>query len=88
MSTWRVVHKYAFPLEDEFDLALPDGASIVLVDAQYRQPMIWALVEPIAALTVRRFRVAGTGRPLESGLIHVGSFQMPPFVWHLFERTA
>ncbi len=83
MST---VYKYPFQVDDDVRIDMPIGAEILLIETQNGVPTIWAQVNPKATYVTRRFRVVGTGHPFESDRVkHVGSFQQPPFVWHLYE---
>jgi hypothetical protein len=86
---FRLVFKYAFAIEDEFELELPADAQILRVAVQNSQPCIWALVDDKAVKVKRRFRLAGTGHPIEDfdRLTHVATFFMASgrLVWHLFE---
>ena len=83
------VYKYPFLIDDVVAVDMPAGAEVLLVDAQNGVPTIWAMVNPNAIKTRRRFRVIGTGHSFDRDrLTHVASFQQPPFVWHLFEVTA
>jgi len=82
------VYKYPFRIDDDVSIAMPVGAKILLVDVQNGIPTIWAQVPPQAVMSLRRFRVIGTGHPFDPDrLTHVASFQQPPFVWHLFEHV-
>jgi hypothetical protein len=56
---------------------------------------MWAIVDvDDGVLTeMRTFEIYGTGNPMDSsagidGLYYVATFQQPPYVWHVFERTA
>lgn len=80
------IYKYEFPLSDTIRIAMPEGAEILHVDLQRGVPCLWARVETGADLVMREFSVIGTGQEIrEDGLTHVGTFQVLPFVWHLFE---
>lgn len=93
----RRVYKYEFPIQDDLTIYLPIGAEILHVDEQHGIPCMWARVDPSAQMEARRFRLAGTGHDLPSGLredgypvlAHVGSFQMASgaLVFHLFAVT-
>ncbi len=81
------VFKYPFQIENSFDLKLPKGAKILSAQIQDHVPCLWALVNIAGPREVRKFRLYGTGHPIsENNLEHVATFQMPPFVWHLFEE--
>ena len=70
------------------ELELPAGATILYVADQKGLPYMWVLVDlETEAKEFRTFEVIGTGHPVEEDLTHVGTWQSPPFVWHLFEKT-
>jgi len=87
------VWKFPLKIDDIVEVQMPVGAEILYVDAQGPQHSdpgfcIWARVDPNAPMETRRFRLAGTGHPLEENVgKHLGSFQMlgGQLVWHLFE---
>jgi hypothetical protein len=84
------VHKFPFEVAERIAFEMPRGAEIIHVAMQGQAPCIWAIVDPAAPKELRRFRVLGTGHPIESPPFdvyhHVASFQAPPFVWHLFSE--
>jgi hypothetical protein len=88
----RKVHKYSFPTIDSFSLMLPDGAKILMVAPQSGidssiGAYLWAEVNPDASPIRRKFRLFGTGHPIENdSLVYVGSYQHDIFVWHLYEE--
>jgi hypothetical protein len=91
----RKVWKYGVQWPaDAFDLAMPEGAEVLTVqvqengDSRLAAVCLWALVDPDAPQTVRRFRVVGTGHPVEGGaLAYAGTFQLASgaLVFHVFE---
>lgn len=82
----ETVWKFGFGIREIVDLEMPKGATILLVECQGDQPCIWARVNPEQPKVVRHFAVTGTGHPtVKPNYKHVGSFQQPPFVWHLWE---
>ena len=82
----QAIWKYSFEITDYFELPLPFGAKVLLVEMQGEQPCIWAMVEASNTPEARTFSVVGTGHPLPNGE-YIGTFQQPPFVWHLFETA-
>jgi hypothetical protein len=83
------IYKYPFPIVPSFTLSLPRGHRILSAEMQGDQPCLWALVDPAAPKVTENFRLVCTGHPIpefDNGvpLGHVATFQMPPFVWHLF----
>jgi hypothetical protein len=85
MTIW----KYPFEITGPFELMLPTEAKILSVDVQGEQPCMWALVEAENILEERRFVIVGTGHPAPTPTAseYIGTFQQPPFVWHLFELS-
>lgn len=78
------------PKSDTFTISMPGRAMLLSVQMQGGAPMIWALVEPDAPVTERRFRIAGTGHPIEEEIRYcLGTFQTPTewgvLVFHVFE---
>jgi len=67
---------------------MPKGAEILTVQMQNEEPCVWAVVEPDAEKENRYLEVFGTGQPIHEDVErrYIGTFQQPPFVWHLFER--
>lgn len=89
MVTNKVIYKYSFPVEDTFELDMPQGAQVLHVEAQYDVPCLWAIVDLTAPIKARKFRLAGTAHPLEDNIgkaHHVGSFFLRggALVFHLF----
>lgn len=84
MTVW----KYEFEINDELQRKpMPRGAHIIHVAPLDGLICVWALVEERAHTDIRRFRVVGTGHPINlQKECHVGTCVMTPFVWHLFEE--
>jgi len=82
----RTIWKFPLLIVDDFiHLEMPVGSRVLHVDMQGDTPCIWAELDSDAPKEVREFLVFGTGHPIPVSLNHVGSFQMPPFVWHIYE---
>lgn len=66
---------------------MPTGAQVLTVQVQNDEPFIWALVDLNAPVEARSFRIIGTGHEtkMSAAETYVGTFQQPPFVWHVFE---
>ena len=69
-------------------LELPVGAQVLHVDEQDGIPQIWVLVDTEAPKETRHFEVRGTGHAVEEQRAYIGTWQSPPYVWHLFEKPA
>lgn len=83
-----VVWKYPVSVDNMFVLQLPVGATPLSVHIQNGEPVLWCLVNPVAPVKLRRFRLAGTGHPIEAvGLSFIGTFlvEHDALVFHLFE---
>lgn len=80
----KTVHK--FPLwADAARVQMPAGARVLAVQIQNGVPCLWAEVDTEQQLETRIFRTVGTGHELGDGLVYVGTYQMPPLVFHVFE---
>lgn len=82
------VWKYPLPIDDEVSVEMPEGACPLTVQVQGGRPTLWALVDPDAVPTTRRFRIAGTGHPIGADVgAHVGTFQLADggLVFHVFD---
>jgi hypothetical protein len=86
MTIWT----YPFDVTDEFEQLMPAGAKVLSVQVQNGQPCMWALVDAAERDEVRKFRVVGTGHPIENShaLQFVGTFQIHGgmLVFHLCEE--
>lgn len=66
-------------------IRMPVGAKIVRLARQGESICMWAVVEPTNDLEERKFTTVGTGQPIPKVSRYVGTWDDPPFVWHLFE---
>ena len=87
-----VIYKYVVPVcKSFFDLELPLGAEILSFQRQDNTPIIWVLIKKEDFKETRHFAVRGTGEAMNdwrSSDIYIGTVQIPPFVWHLFETKG
>ncbi len=85
------IWKYPIPIEDSFEIEMPQGARVLSVDTQDGKPYIWVLVNTSSPKGLRPFRLLGTGHPSDDvGTSRfVGTFQMRngDLVYHLFDWT-
>ena len=84
------VYKYRLSILDEQVVNMPKGAKVLSVQSQNGAPCIWAAVNPDETECERRkFRMAGTGHPIDDSLVndYIGSFMLydGALVFHLFE---
>lgn len=81
----QIIWKYPFQIEDRFEIEMPEGAQVLTAQMQGSTPCLWALVNPEAPKTIRKFFVYGTGHEIgEEGIAYIGSVQSNGFVWHVF----
>lgn len=88
----KTIYKYPVPIADEPTIELPLSCTVLHFAAQNGEPFIWCLVEADEPRTIkRRFRLAGTGHPIEDrdegryiGTVHLRGGAL---VLHLFEVT-
>jgi len=83
------VWKYPFDLKDEVVLLIPGGSKVLHIAMQGLIPCMWVLVDPERTKKEFRFKIFGTGVPIEQESMgfHVGSFFMDggQFIWHVFQ---
>ena len=82
----KTIWKFLIPFPTQmYRLPMPAGAKIIHTDVQHGQICIWAEVDPHRPYGDRFFVIVGTGGYVEENLTHVGTVQIPPHVWHLYE---
>ena len=86
----RTIWRYPVgPIADALVVVeMPVGAQIAHMDWRYGTPHLWCIVLPSAPKCARSFRWCGTGHPIPSDAVYIGTIQRPPFVWHLVEVAA
>jgi len=83
------VHKYALQPEHRQEILMPIVSNILSVGEQGGMVCIWAEVDTETKPVKRFFLVASTGHELpKEGKSFIGTVQIPPFVWHVFELTG
>jgi len=85
-----VIWKYGLEITDAQSVRMPFGAVVLGVGAQGDALVMWARHDADEKRREHRaFLVLGTGNgfPVEVLGCHVGSVQMGPFVWHVFEAV-
>ena len=75
------------------EISMPDGATVLShIEIQANCLFFWALVNTSNPMTIRKFRIVGTGWELSDDFnlnhsySHIGSSSKDNFVWHLFEK--
>ena len=66
--------------------AMPQSARILHVDSQEEEIFIWAEFENPEPTNERCFAIYGTGNPIPKDAQYVGTTQVTPFVWHVYEH--
>ena len=86
MKIW----KYELRVDDRLTVIMPRGARILSVGVQGKTICLWAMVTPETAEQERRIiAIYGTGNPLpDDPGTFIGTVQVPPVVWHVFEVPA
>lgn len=82
---------YKYELSIYSTLEIHEGATFLDVQMQKQAegpdvPCAWFFVDTDAPKVERRFRIVGTGHPVEPMSVYRGTFQAHPFVWHVFEE--
>jgi hypothetical protein len=91
MST--AVWKFPINIVDDQQIEMPEHAQILHVGGQDGRLCLWVRVNPANAKVARRISVRGTGHTIEKGQLapangfYLGSAQVGPFVWHVFEAV-
>lgn len=85
------IYKYKLRVIHEQDIVMPKGATILHADEQDSELVLWANVKHGVGDELRRFRVIGTGEPIETfsldGYEHVNTvLSSSRLVLHVFVR--
>ena len=87
----QTIWKFPIYVIDSQPVKMPKGAEILTVQLQGDQIYLWAMVDDGAKPETRIIEVFGTGNPIPVNMgtnrTFIGTFQSPPCVWHVFERT-
>lgn len=82
------IYKYEIPLEDQFEIEVPEDYEILTLQMQNNKPCIWMAVDPKRKLTKLTFKTYGTGDDIESEKVirYIGTYQKDFMVWHVFQK--
>lgn len=80
----KTIYKYPLAITDIQDVTMPSGARILAVASQRDSLCVWAHVDPGAPVATYKFRIVGTGHPLDTSAGYIGTVVIDPFVWHVF----
>lgn len=86
----KTVHKYILPVFDVVKVTMPIGAKCLSVANQNEKLVLYALVDTENPTAIHRFRVSGTGHPIDEKLKHIeyigtALFQHGSLVLHVFD---
>lgn len=85
------IYKYPLKLEDEQILELPVNSQLLSVIVQREVICLYVKVDSLEKYTNgHKILIIGTGDPLEQDVTidFIGTVQMGPFVWHVFEEQT
>jgi hypothetical protein len=85
----KTIWKYKLLVEDEQTIAMPEGAEILTLQLQNREPHLWVLVDPRRPFEERRFSFYGIDHQVSDNITvagnYIGAVQFLMSVFHLFE---
>lgn len=83
----QTIYKYPFRIDDEVEIEMPVGATLLTVQIQHGQPCLWALVDPVKSEERRKILIRGTGHDAPGVGRYISTFQMQggALVFHAFE---
>lgn len=85
MKIWK------FPVNDTKaiqKIEMPNHAEIRHLGIQNNKVFLWAEVQENNPVVERTFFIVGTGHPIPTqAKRYIGTFQAPPFVWHLYSES-
>ena len=88
----KVIWKYALNIESRQEVVAPIGIEWLHLGVQGDTPVLWGLCDPEQGKHAVPIYIVGTGNPFEPGpgmlLEHLGTCQIGPFVWHVFEDQS
>lgn len=83
------IHKVTLQLTDRQSVKLPVGAKILSVQVQNGEMKAWFEFDERETRELYRFiYIVGTGHlfEIEEPYKFIGTVQMGPFVWHIYEK--
>ena len=84
------IHKYPISLVDRPRIEMPRRSTILSVDDQHGQIVLWAQVDTDYPLVTRELLILGTGAPAQESnhLPFLGTVQSEggALVWHVFDK--
>ena len=69
-------------------IEMPENAKVLSIQLRENGIYLWAITDPDNKKVQRKFLLVGTGQQFNSdNLEFIGTVQVEPFVWHIFEGT-
>lgn len=88
----QTIWKFPLAVTDVQRIKMPKGAEVLTVQRQGELACLWAIVDDAADTVMRVFEIHGTGNPMWQDMgverKYIATFQVPPYVWHVFERLS
>jgi hypothetical protein len=83
----KTIYKYPIQIIDRQEIEIHSGAEIIKAGLDPKGNFcIWAIVSTESMTHKKPIWVVGTGNPFPRGATkHIDSFNVGPFVWHIFE---
>jgi len=86
------IWEFRIHITDKPLVAIPEEHEILCFQVQEGRPYIWALINRNSPIIQKRFRLLGTGNPIDANINltskdYIGTIQLGVFVWHLFENS-
>lgn len=83
----KAIWKFPLAALTNSKISMPKRARVLTVQVQADVgPVLWALVDPKAESEYRHFETVFTGDEMgEETRAYIGTFQVGPLVWHVFE---
>lgn len=85
----KTIWKFPFKISDVVRFMAPEHSEVLSIQMQNGVSCIWMLVCPGNRLIEKKFRIVGTGHPIDGFLgKFVGTIQEANglLVWHIFEQ--
>ena len=82
----KTIYKYQLRITDNQYVDTYEGATPLFVDVQDGKLCLWVKVDTERNEYQMQIQVVGTGNSINgNALKYIGSVQMPPFAWHIFQ---
>lgn len=83
------IHKYVLETVDFQMVGIHQYHRFIAAGCQDGKLVVWAEVNTSHMKHAVPILIVGTGNPMPQAVVrHIGTVQMPPFVWHVYEGKA